>query len=129
MMKRKFHILAIDDSATNNMLLEAVLKDEGYSIDTLGASKNAIQTINKKTPDLILLDIMMPGIDGIKILEYLQSNEETKDIPVIIISARTDNETIRKAEKFRIKKYIKKPIDLSLLTREVNKVFKNSENH
>jgi CheY-like chemotaxis protein len=92
-------ILVIDDSTTNIVLLEAILNDRGYKIDTALNAKEAYQLISRQLPDLILLDLLMPRINGYEFLESIKSKEETKNIPVVVISAVTDNENIKKTMK------------------------------
>ncbi len=101
-------ILVIDDAEANvNALLE-LLEDE---YDMLGAldGEDALEILHDEKVDLILLDIMMPGIDGFEVCRRLKANEKTKDIPVIFITAKTDEDSIEKAYEIGGVDYINKP--------------------
>ncbi|MGC8802834.1 MAG: response regulator [Bacteroidales bacterium] len=108
-------ILVIDDSTTNVVLLEAVLLNKGYTIDKAMNVKEAYEILQKRIPRLILLDLLMPRINGFEFLQQLKSNEEYKDIPVIIVSALTDEETIQKTYQLGAHFFIKKPVDINQL--------------
>jgi two-component system, sensor histidine kinase and response regulator len=113
------YILIVDDSETNLVLLKAVLKDKGYVTKTARSAVHALKMINDKQPDLILLDLVMPEINGQEMLARLKSNALTSHIPVIIVSAITDN-NIRKdcLEKGAVY-YMTKPVKIDRLTYEV----------
>ncbi|CAN1210005.1 response regulator [Tumidithrix helvetica PCC 7403] len=83
-------ILIVDDNPANLEVLYGALSNEGYSIRVEVDGVNAIDQIDLNAPDLILLDIMLPGIDGFEVCRRLKGNEKTKDIPVIFMSALTD---------------------------------------
>lgn len=108
-------ILVIDDSTTNVVLLEAVLMNKGYTIDKAMNVKEAYEIIQKRPPSLILLDLLMPRINGFEFLQQLKSNHQYKDIPVIIVSALTDEETIQKTYQLGAQYFIKKPVDINQL--------------
>lgn len=105
-------VLIIDDSLTNNVLLESLLQSEGIDSKIAYNGKEALSILQKETPALILLDIMMPDMDGFMVIDQLNKNESTKNIPVIMITARDDNESIAKAKNAGVKEFIIKPIDL-----------------
>jgi CheY-like chemotaxis protein len=108
-------ILVIDDSTTNVVLLEAVLMNKGYTIDKAMNVKEAYEVMQKRLPRLILLDLLMPRINGFEFLQQLKSNQQYKDIPVIIVSALTDEETIQKTYQLGAQRFIKKPVDINQL--------------
>jgi PleD family two-component response regulator len=118
---KQFHILAIDDSTTNIVLVEAILAEKGYKIDTALNVKEAILCMEKKLPDLILLDLLMPKISGFEFLEQIRGDEKTKNIPVIVISAITDEENKNRILKFGVVDFIVKPIDIQYLVDRVEK--------
>lgn len=118
------NILVIDDSNTNVVLLQAVLKNKGYTIDIAFSAKEAMHIINKHFPDLILLDLLMPRINGFEFLTDLKANEMTKHIPVIVVSALADQESLKKAMDLGAVEYIKKPVDIQKLVAIVASVLK-----
>lgn len=114
-------VLIIDDSLTNNVLLESLLQSEGINSKIAYSGKEALSILQKETPELILLDIMMPDMDGFMVIDQLNKNESTKNIPVIMITARDDKESIAKAKIAGVKEFIIKPIDLKKVIETVKK--------
>ncbi len=120
---KQSRILVIDDSTTNIVLLEAILTEKGYQIETALNAKEAFMRIEKQIPDLILLDLLMPKISGFDFLEQLRQNQETKDTPVIVISAiNTDDESIKKINDLEAVDFLRKPIDIQYLVSRVEEI-------
>jgi DNA-binding response OmpR family regulator len=120
-LKEKY-ILVVDDSTTNVVLLEAVFDDRGYKIKSAFSAKEAFDIIAKKTPALILLDLLMPKINGFDFFRQLRKKKATKDTPVIVISAATDEENVQKIMEMGAVDFIKKPVDLDYLVEKVESV-------
>jgi len=118
-------ILVIDDSTTNVVLLEAILNDKGYRINTALNVKEAFQLMSKQLPDLILLDLLMPKINGYEFLKDIKSRDDMKEIPVIVISAVTDAENIKKTMNLGAIDFIKKPVDIQNLITRVSETLEN----
>jgi DNA-binding response OmpR family regulator len=123
---RKYKILVVDDSTTNVVLLEAILDEKGYQIETALNAKEAYAIIERESPDLILLDLLMPKISGFEFLEEIRKNDNTKNTPVIVVSALTDEENVEKIMKMGAIDFIKKPIDLQYLVDKVESVLQKS---
>jgi signal transduction histidine kinase len=104
-----YSILIVDDSAKNIQVVAGILKQEGYrmAFDLSGIS--ALEHITSAKFDLILLDIMMPEMDGYEVCKRLKENPETQDIPVIFLTARTDIESMMKGFEIGAADYITKP--------------------
>jgi DNA-binding response OmpR family regulator len=115
-------ILVVDDSTTNVVLLEAILDEKGYRIETALNAKEAYAIIAKQSPDLILLDLLMPKISGFDFLAQIRNSEITRNTPVIIVSALTDEENISRILEMGAIDFIKKPIDLQYLVEKVESV-------
>jgi two-component system cell cycle response regulator DivK len=115
-------ILVVDDSSTNIILLEAILEEKGYLVDTALNAKEAFKCIAKELPNLIVLDLLMPKVSGFDFLEQLHRNEEARNTPVIIVSALTDEENIKRAYGLGALDYIKKPIDIQYLVNRLEKI-------
>jgi DNA-binding response OmpR family regulator len=99
-MAEQKRILLVDDHQTVFRLLEAIVRIKGYKLIYAESGQKGIVTARQELPDLVLLDVMMPDIDGFKVCQYLKENPETKDIPVMFLTARGaegDLETGRKA--------------------------------
>jgi CheY-like chemotaxis protein len=105
-------ILVVDDQPINVQLLKRKLEREGIQVTAAYNGLEALDFIKKEKPDLILLDVMMPDMDGIEVCQRLQSNEETRGIPVIFITARTAKESKLEGLGVGAVDYITKPIDL-----------------
>src|SRR4051794_5360195 len=83
-------ILLVDDVSANLAVLSAALEPEGYEILAAGDGLSALTIAGKALPDLILLDVMMPGLDGFETCRRLKDHEATRNIPVIFITARNE---------------------------------------
>jgi diguanylate cyclase (GGDEF)-like protein len=92
-------VVIVDDMPDNLRLLAGILKDEGYKVRPAPSGVRAVATIRKEPPELILLDIMMPGMDGYEVCRQLKADERTKDIPIIFLSAL--NEVFDKVKAFK----------------------------
>jgi len=103
-------ILVVDDTAANLDLFSQILESEGYDVSFATTGKQALELASLAQPDLILLDIMMPEMDGIETCRRLKSLTDVKDIPVVFITAKTDRKDV--AEGFRVGAvdYISKPV-------------------
>jgi CheY-like chemotaxis protein len=120
-------ILVVDDSSTNIVLLEAILNGQGYEIETAQSVKEAYQIIKKETVNLILLDLLMPRISGYDFLKEIKSNESTRDIPVIIVSAVADAENRKKSIELGAMDFINKPIDIQYFIEKIETILKKKE--
>lgn len=120
-------ILVVDDSSTNIVLLEAILNGQGYEIETAQSVKEAYQIIKKETVHLILLDLLMPRISGYDFLKEIKSNDSTKDIPVIIVSAVADAENRKKSIELGALDFINKPIDIQYFIDKIETILKKKE--
>ncbi len=100
-------ILIVDDIASNIDYLVGLLSD--YDVSAALDGESALESLEEEKPDLILLDIAMPGLDGYETCTIIKSNPETKDIPILFLSAKTDTESIVKAFDTGGVDYITKP--------------------
>ena len=116
-------ILVVDDSSTNIVLLEAVLTERGYLIETATNARDAFMRIDKQVPDLILLDLLMPKVSGFDFLDQLRKNDITKGTPVIVVSAlNTDDENFDRIKNLDAVEFLRKPIDIQYLVNLVQNV-------
>lgn len=123
---KDYTVLVVDDSTTNVVLLEAILDEKGYKIETALNAKEAYGIIDRNTPDLILLDLLMPKISGFDFLEEIRKNKKTQNTPVIVVSALTDEENIEKIMNMGAIDFVKKPIDLQYLVDKVEAVLSDA---
>jgi len=126
-LMKQSRILVVDDSTTNIVLLEAILTEKGYLIETALNAREAFMKIEKQIPDLILLDLLMPKVSGFDFLEELRKKEATSKTPVIVISAiNTDDENTRKINELEAVDFIRKPIDIQYLLSKVQEILKDN---
>lgn len=105
-------ILVVDDQPINVQLLKRKLEREGIRVAAAYNGLEALEWVKRQKPDLILLDVMMPDMDGIEVCQRLQASEDTRGIPVIFITARTTKESKLEGLGVGAVDYITKPIDL-----------------
>jgi CheY-like chemotaxis protein len=118
----KKKILVIDDSETNQLLLQAVLEDEGYDVILMDNSRKAIDYIKKHKPDLILLDLFMPEIDGFDFLRRLSNGSSSLPYAVLIVTAYSNRENNEKAKEMGALDVIHKPVNISSLLLSVKQI-------
>lgn len=104
-------ILIVDDNATNLSVLSQSLKSVGYRVRVAIDGENAIAQVERKPPDLILLDVQMPGIDGFETCRRLKANKVTQPIPIIFMTALTDTASKVKGLSLGAVDYIPKPFE------------------
>lgn len=120
-------VLVVDDSEDNARFLEYDLSDDGFDvIIALGGDECLTQAVTC-SPDLILLDMRMPGLSGIETLEKLKSFAETRDIPVIMVSASNADESIIKALDYGANDYVSKPVMYPVLAARVRTALRLKE--
>ena len=109
--QKKFTILIVDDVPANIQVVAKILKEEGYQLAFAKSGKAALELTEKGEFDLILLDVMMPEIDGFEVCKRFKENPITKDIPVIFLTAKVDTESIVKGFEVGAMDYVTKPFN------------------
>lgn len=112
----KHTVLAVDDIPMNLLLISKILSRLNITISTATNGREALEFIEKNKPSLVLLDLMMPEIDGYEVLKRIRENPATKDMRVVILSALNSNEDIVKGFNMGANDFITKPIILEKLT-------------
>ncbi|MBL4716443.1 MAG: hybrid sensor histidine kinase/response regulator [Bacteroidetes bacterium] len=115
-----YTILVADDERSNLQLILNYLEeaDQDYAVISAPNGMVACKLATEKKPDIILMDWIMPGMSGIEAVEYLKKQEETKDIPIVMVTAQTSSEELKKGLETGAMDYIKKPVDkVELLAR------------
>jgi len=121
-------ILVVDDEPGQVMVVSKFLKHNGYEVITANDGLECIAKSENELPDLILLDNVMPNMDGQTALGKLRASEKTKDIPVIMVTALSDEENIAGAQKGGAVEYVVKPFDYTVLLEKIAKVLKSKRN-
>ncbi len=113
-------ILVVDDTPANIQMLAAVLKEQGYQISIATNGRQALDVVQKVRPDVILLDVMMPEMDGFETCRRLKESADTRAIPIIFLTARTETEDIVKGFSLGAVDYVAKPFQPAELLARVN---------
>lgn len=125
MEKRK--ILVVDDEIDFLQLLKARLEANNYNVVTAGNGKEALEKFKKEKPDALMLDIMMPGIDGLTVLKTIRKEDEK--IPIFIITAFSNEERFRVANQFNASGFIMKTSELQAEIDNITTSIEISEKH
>ena len=112
-------VLAVDDIPLNLLLVKKMLVRFNFQLETASGGQEALDSVARSKPDLILLDLMMPGIDGYEVIRRLKSNPETANIRIIILTALTSGEDVSKGFNMGANDYIMKPIIMERLLSSV----------
>jgi len=115
-------ILIVDDDVTMTELLKTLLKIEGHTPMAVNDSTKAVEMADAMNPDLITLDLMMPGLSGFELCELLHQDPKFAHIPIIIVSARDDSESKGRAMKTGAKDYVTKPFDADELMHKIQRL-------
>jgi CheY-like chemotaxis protein len=122
---RVSRILIVDDDPNIVQMLSDILTDEGYEVATATQSLRAFDRAKEAQPDLILMDIMMPYLDGLDQIKLLSLDDDLKDIPIIVITAKARAlEGIEDLRALRIVDYLYKPFEISDLLEKIGKALK-----
>ena len=120
-------ILIVDDEPSIVVPLEFLMNQNGYHVLVAESGEEAIEMISKHKPDLILLDIMLPGIDGFEVCEIIRLSPELKDIKIIFLTARGREMDIAKGLVLGADAYITKPFSNSAIIQRVEELLKCSD--
>jgi len=124
-MPRK--ILAVDDEKHIVKLVQVNLERQGYEVITAYDGKEALQKVEAEHPDLVVLDVMMPYMDGFEVLQNLRRNPSTRDIPVIMLTAKAQDADVFKGWQSGVDCYLTKPFNPMELVSFVKRIFKSIE--
>lgn len=113
-------ILIVDDDATITNLMQMLVKMEGHQPTTVNDSLKAIETAHSVKPDLITLDLMMPGLTGFELCELFRNDPKFASIPIVIVSAKDDTESKQKAMRLGATDYLTKPFGVDDFIGRIN---------
>ncbi len=121
-------VLVVDDNTNDRLLLSRMLASKNYEVTEANNGLEALERVKVSKPDLIISDIMMPGMDGFTLLRELKKNEMTKDIPLVFYSAHFESEKDRElAVNLGASRYIVKPTQMKSLLQEIETVLREYE--
>ena len=125
MNKKKF--LIVDDDTSITLSISFVLEKEGYAVIIAVDGEEAVKKAKEELPHLIVLDIMLPKINGFEVCKRLKANVQTREIRIIMLTAKGDEKDKRLAEELGVNGYITKPFDIDTLLSEIRKGVANGE--
>ncbi len=120
-------ILAVDDERHIVRLVQVNLERQGYEVVTAFDGKEALEKVESENPDLIVLDVMMPYMDGFEVLQHLKKNQNTRDIPVIMLTAKAQDADVFRGWQSGVDCYLTKPFNPMELIAFVRRIFKSLE--
>ena len=123
---RESRILVVDDEANIRELLMQELTEAGYRVTTASSGREAIASVRTDRPDLVILDVMMPEMNGFDVAAVLKNDPSTMEIPIVILSIVQDRE---RGFRLGVDRYLTKPIDTDLLFREVGTLIEQKKSH
>ena len=112
-------VLVVDDDPKLVRIVEINLTQEGYRVRTAGDGEAALAAVAEERPDLVVLDVMMPGIDGFEVLKRLKADAASADIPVVMLTARAQDEDVFEGYGMGAQWYLTKPFEPEELRRVV----------
>ncbi len=118
---QRCRILAVDDTVANLFLLKSALEEEGYDVDTANNGSLALAKIEASPPSLVLLDVIMPGINGIEVTRRIRENPLVAEIPILIVSG-SDETYVAEALSIGANGFIRKPFNLDELLTKIKEL-------
>ena len=126
MTDQPIHILAVDDNRMNRLKLARSLEGEGYSVAQADGGRAALDMLRSKAFDLVLLDILMPEVDGFQVLREMMDDAALRDIPVIVISGLEDMESVERCMAAGADDFLNKSVEPAVLQDRVRKILDKS---
>ena len=116
-------ILAVDDEKHIVRLVQVNLERQGYEVITANDGKEALQKVEEERPDLVVLDVMMPYMDGFEVLQTMRRNPDTREIPVIMLTAKAQDADVFRGWQSGVDCYLTKPFNPMELIAFVKRIF------
>ncbi len=113
------NVLLVDDDRQTRLKLSRILEAQGHTVQAVEGGREALETLAIGSFDLILLDILMPRVDGFEVLQSLKADARLRDLPVIVISALEDAQSEEKCRQLGARAYLNKPVDADLLNASI----------
>jgi CheY-like chemotaxis protein len=113
------NVLLVDDDRQTRLKLTRVLEAQGHTVHAVEGGREALETLATESFDVILLDILMPRVDGYEVLQTLKADARLSDFPVIVISALEDAQSEEKCRRLGARAYLTKPVDADLLNARI----------
>jgi PleD family two-component response regulator len=120
-------ILIVDDTEANRVLIRSTFRNEGYELSEAATGEDALKEIERLRPDLVLLDLMMPGMDGFAVVKRLRTELGIADLPILVLTAVSEAESQSMALEMGADDYLIKPFHPKVLRARVKALFRRSE--
>jgi CheY-like chemotaxis protein len=123
----KAKILVVDDNADSVAIMRSILEGHGYEVSAAMSGAEALQSLSTQTPDLVLLDVMMPEMSGLEVLQQIKDTSATGRLPVILVTAKTHDEDVLSGYQYGAEYYITKPFTAKQLLYGIELVLSKGE--
>lgn len=123
-MENSLTVLCVEDNAENRLLVRRILMAEGFEVDEAGSAAEAVERINAHLPDLILMDINMPEVDGYTLTSRLRENPRLNGVPIVALTANVMKGDRERTLEAGCDGYIQKPIDVDALPQQITRFLK-----
>ena len=124
---RQARILVVDDEPNNRLLLKVMLAPDGYAVDTAATGEEALAMIAQQMPDLVVLDVMMPGMDGYQVAARIKSADASRHIPIIMLTALNDRNSMMHGLNAGAEEFLTKPVVRAELSVRVRNLLRLKE--
>jgi len=122
-------ILVVDDADSNREVMTRILEREGYRVETAVDGADALTRLRSAPFDMVLLDVMMPGMDGVQVMETIHGDDILNRLPVIMLSALNEQETVLKCIQLGAQDYLPKPVNQQLLKARIAACLEKKRSH
>ena len=120
-----YRVVAVDDNPVITQLITAVLQQAGHDVETAASGGEALVTLQRNPPDLLLLDLEMPGLDGLEVLRILGEQKVCQGVPVLVLTSESDSHYVERARELGAAGYLLKPFNARGLAAKVERVLKD----
>ena len=122
-----YRVVAVDDNPVITQLIAAVLRRAGHDVETASSGGEALVVLQRNPPDLLLLDLEMPGLDGLEVLRILREQKVCQGVPVLVLTGESDTHYVARARELGAAGYLLKPFGAQGLTAKVNRVLEDAD--
>jgi PleD family two-component response regulator len=120
-------ILVVDDDSGHRILAQKVLEQAGFRVDVADNGKEALEIVARSKPDLMILDVLMPGLDGFSVCTQLRQDPNCRDLPILMATGLEDVNSIEQAFEVGATHFVTKPINWTLLVYHVRYILRSAE--
>jgi len=126
MTNQTSHVLVVDDDELARMEISRCIEQQGHTVSLAEHGAKALDMLRSQAFDLVLLDLLMPGVDGFEVLRQMKADSTLREIPVIVITAVGDPESAAKCAEMGVIDHLTKPVDPNLLAERANAILTKS---